>query len=126
MRKGNNGCVRAMVSGRPSQNQKRKARADNTGGSKTVCNCTKDDLDTGEWLPINTFLSFLPLSISFFATCLSATCHLPAPRHVLLTPPQYVRRQGCGLGIQPLYLPRQASCLSLLASRQYAWPRPII
>ena len=89
VRKGSNGCVRAMVNERPSQNQKKKARADNTGGSKTVCNCTKDDLDTGEWLPINTFLSFLPLSISFFATCLSATCHLPAPRHVLLTPPQW-------------------------------------
>ena len=29
-----------------------------------------NDLDTGEKLPINAlFLSFLPLSISFFATC---------------------------------------------------------
>ena len=43
-----------------------------------------DDLDTGERLPINAFLSLLPLSISVFATCL-----LPAPRHVLLTLSHY-------------------------------------
>ncbi len=31
------------------------------------------------------FLSLLPLSISFFATCLFATCHLSVLRHVLFT-----------------------------------------
>ena len=39
---------------------------------------------------------------------------------------RYVRRQGSGLGIYLApYLPLQASCLLLLASRQYAWPRHI-
>jgi len=32
------------------------------------------------------FLSLLPLSINFLATCLFATRHLPAPRHVLFGP----------------------------------------
>ena len=41
------------------------------------------------------FLSLLPLSINFLATCLFATRHLPAPRHVLFTPSQYV----------PMYVP---------------------
>ena len=41
VKKGSNGCVRAMVSSRPSQNQKRKARAAKTEEGKTVCNCLK-------------------------------------------------------------------------------------
>ncbi len=53
--------VRAMVSSRPSQNQKRKASKREKG--KTVCNCLRVDLDTGERLPIYAFLSLLPLSI---------------------------------------------------------------
>lgn len=35
------------------------------------------------------FFSFLPLFISFFATCLFATCYLPALRYRLLTFLQY-------------------------------------
>ena len=41
LKKGSNGCVRAMVSSRPSQNQKRKARAAKTEEGKTICNCLK-------------------------------------------------------------------------------------
>ena len=37
LKKGSGGCVRAMVSSRPSQNQKRKASKTEKG--KTVCNC---------------------------------------------------------------------------------------
>ena len=40
------------------------------------------------------FLSLLPFSISFFATCLFATCHLPALRHVLFTSSQWGRRNA--------------------------------
>ena len=41
LKKGSNECVRAMVSSRPSQNQKRKTRAAETEEGKTVCNCLK-------------------------------------------------------------------------------------
>ncbi len=43
VKKGSSGCVRDMVSSRPSQNQKKKTRADNTEKVKTVCDCLKDD-----------------------------------------------------------------------------------
>lgn len=33
---------------------------------------------------------------------------------------RYVRLQGCGLGIQPLYLPLQASCMLLSSLRRHA------
>ncbi len=43
MKKGSSGCVRDMVSSRPSQNQKKKTRADKTEKIKTVFNFLKDD-----------------------------------------------------------------------------------
>lgn len=56
-----------------------------------------NDLDTGKKLPINVFLSLLPLPISFFATR-----HLPTPKHVIFTLSQYI---GPSLSCQVLLLP---------------------
>ena len=63
------------------------------------------------------FLSLLPFSISFFATCLFATCHLPALRYVLFTPSHYPN----------LSAPHSSTSFSPLTShfvkQSSTWPR---
>ena len=105
----------------PSQNKRRKARPDKTEGEKQCVIPRNNELDTGEWLPINAIQSwqnkmrretqtnklraswvrsrfldsqaFVFLYCSFLSLSTSdQLCHLPAPRYALLTPPKYVVR----------------------------------
>ena len=82
---------------KPNQNREERGGQQEIERGKTTLNswgCWIHDLDTGEKLPINAFLSLLPLSISFFATR-----HLPTPKHVLFTPSQHEHyRAGIPLG----------------------------
>ena len=56
LKRGSNGvCVLWSVA-EPSRNKKRKARPAKTEGGKRCVILEDDDLDTGEWLPINALL----------------------------------------------------------------------
>lgn len=94
----------------------------------------EDKKDGGGSLFLHQITDFAPTCTFRTNTCTYIAYILPAPTHPLHytvaldsgSKARCVRRQGCGLEIQLLFLLLRPSCLLLLALQRHAWLRHII